>query len=87
MHHKLGSWMLAAAIAACGGNPPATGDDAPPDDAAPAPLPPTRAQLVAGGGRIHAGTLTLDVQLGEPGFAVAAGAATLGNAPVIGGAR
>jgi hypothetical protein len=53
----------------------------------PAPLEPSRGNLVSGGGRVRAGAITLDVELGQRGFAVAAGGVAADSAQVTGGAR
>jgi hypothetical protein len=79
-------------VAACGFRPGARSSDGrPPDAAVDAPAPPAdaavfpHAEVVAGAGRLHAGAITIDVEVGR---AVAvthgtAGSITIEGQPVV----
>ena len=85
--------VLALLVAACGFRPAAQSADGGVDGAVDGPPPDTmvlsgrqQMELVGGAGRLQAGTLTIDVELGRPTSnlrTVTAGTITIEAAPVI----
>jgi hypothetical protein len=79
------AWLSALVAAGCGGNPAPAADAG--VDRPDAHVTASQGYVISGGGSVRAGAITLDVELGQPGFAGKAAGTTVESAPVIGGVR